>query len=81
MYSIMSNRVYNFVSRVNREKFIRNKKSYTISVAKNMYNRILIRKIHTYNMPPPENENKKLWLMFITASSVYILDHFYNKKL
>ena len=63
----MSNRVYNFVSRINREKFIRNKKMYTISVAKNMYNKILIRKIHTYSMPPPKNGNKNLWLMFMSV--------------
>ena len=86
----MSNRVYNFVrailqnSRLNGEKFIKNKKIYNISLKKNsqsiLYNRIISRKVHTYNVPPPKNGGN--WLFIIVASSgVYILDYFNKKNL
>lgn len=58
----MSNRVSYFIrsilqnSKLNREKFVNNKKNYNQFIAKNKQknnNRIIIRKMSTFSPPPP----------------------------
>jgi hypothetical protein len=83
-----SNRVQHFIrsilqnSKLNREKFVKNKKNYN---EKNKINHNLILKrnfnTNSYGLPPPNfnnnNNNNNYWFLFASAAlGVY----FYNKK-
>jgi hypothetical protein len=81
-----SNRVQYFIrsilqnSKLNREKFVKNKKKYNDKNKIN-HNLILKRNFNTnsYGLPPPNfnNNNNNNWLLFTGAAlGVY----FYNKK-
>jgi hypothetical protein len=87
----MFNRVHRFIknitlnSRLNREKFINNKKIVNRIVNKNK-NMIIVRKMSTYAQPSGNdnnnNNNKKnnFLYMFIIASRVYISHNFDKKR-
>jgi hypothetical protein len=91
----MSNRIYYLLrsllqnSKLNREKFVKNKKTYNELIKKNKqqnYNKIITRKMSTY-IPPlsfrggggPKKPNN-IFYMFLAASSVYISSNFVDKK-
>ena len=88
-----SNRVQYFIrnilqnSKLNREKFVKNKKLYN-SKNKRNHNLILKRKFNTYsnNMCPPNfnnnnnNNNNNYWMIFATAISTYFFTGNFGKK-
>ena len=92
--SIMSsNRVQYFIrnilqnSKLNREKFVKNKKIYNDLSVKNKtnHNLILKRKFNTYsnNMRPPNfnnNNNNNYWMIFAAAISSYSVTEKFGKK-
>jgi hypothetical protein len=70
-------------SKINREKFVKNKKIYNESLVKNRQNninKIIVRKFSTYNRNPPFMEfngpnppnGNNIIYMIIAASGVYI---------
>ena len=72
-----------FNSKLNREKFINNKKIVNKNVSKNKNNNmIIVRKMSTYRQPfvnnnnDNNNNNNKIGYMFIMALGVYISHNF-----
>jgi len=96
----MSNRVQYFIrtilqnSKLNREKFVNNKKIYNLSNYKNRqqnYNRIISRKMSSYQSPlsfggsggdggGPKRPNSGILYMFAAFSGVYISSFLTGKK-
>ena len=75
-----SNRVQYFIrnilqnSKLNREKFVKNKKKYNIN--NKAYSLISKRKISTYcnnNNMPPNNFNNNNWIIFASIFVTYIV--------
>ncbi len=70
-----------FNSKLNREKFINNKKIVNKIINKNKNNNmIIVRKMSTYTHPSRNyNDDDKIFYMFIMASVAYIQKK-YNKR-
>jgi len=77
-----SNRVQYFIrnilqnSKLNREKFVNNKKFYTVKNKKNTHNLILKRNYSS--LPPPNNNNNHIGFIVLASLSVYL--HIYGIK-
>ena len=80
-----SNRVQYFIrnilqnSKLNREKFVKNKKNYTIK-NKNNYNLILKRNYSSSSHLPPPNNNNNNNYGFIALASLFAYLHIYGIK-